>query len=380
MRVSDIAVVPHDDGWQLQGWVESDRAPDDGNRFAPFQLWYRFPDWCQPYLSAENGDPFLAALLLPAMLSGERLAIDAPVSPRLLRSLPDLQAIFHCFDPRLRLVEVEATTRPAPRQTSPPALGLFFSLGVDSYYSLLKNQRQHPRDEQSVSHLVMIHGYDTYHQGWDERFPPRMLEAGERAARDMGKRLLPAVTNVRVATRALSRWSMSHGSALASVALALDGLFSNILIAASTTYDQLYPWGSHPVLDPHWSTETMTVVHDGCEMGRIDKVAFIADAPVVLDTLKVCPYYNCGKCLKCLPTIIDLLMCGALEGCTTLPHTVDIPALREVFRAYKGQLNSENYQRRLDVLTAMDVLPEARAALASFLTENPPDPTGKAIM
>lgn len=64
MRVSDIAVVPYDDGWQLQGLVESDRAPEDGNRFTPFLLWYRFPGWCQPYLNEENGDPFLAALLV----------------------------------------------------------------------------------------------------------------------------------------------------------------------------------------------------------------------------------------------------------------------------------------------------------------------------
>jgi hypothetical protein len=375
MRVSDIGVVPCEDGWQLQGWVESDRALDDGNRFEPFLLWYRFPDWCRPSLNEENGDPFLAALLVPAMLSGERLAIDAPISPRLLRSLPDLQAIYRRFDPRLQMVAVEATTRQSQRQTSPPANGLFFSLGVDSYYSLLKNRRDHPADDESVNHLVMIHGFDVFHDGWDQRFSPRMLTAGERAAREMGKEFLPVISNVRVATRTTSRWTMSHGSALASVALALDGLFSQVLIAATTTYDLLYPWGSHPVLDPRWSTESMTVIHDGCEMGRIDKVALIATSPLALDTLKVCPYYNCGRCLKCLPTIIDLMTCGGLKQCTTLPHTVDVAALHEVFRAYKGQLNSENYQRRLDLLEAMDVLPEVRTAIVGFLAENPADPT-----
>jgi hypothetical protein len=375
MRVSDIAVVPYEDSWQLQGWVESDRALDDGNRFEPFLLWYRFPGWCRPYLNEENGDPFLAALLVPAMMSGERLAIDAPISRRLLRSLPDLQAIYHCFDPRMKIVTVEATTRQSLLETSPPANGLFFSLGVDSYYSLLKNRRDHPTDDQSVSHLVMIHGMDVYREGWDERFSSRMRSAGERAARELGKEFLPVITNMRVATRTTSRWSMSHGSALASVALALHGLFAQVRIAATTTYDLLYPWGSHPVLDPHWSTESMTIIHDGCETGRIDKVAFIAASSLVLETLKVCPYYNCGKCLKCLPTIIDLLGCGALEQCTTLPHTVDIAALREVFRAYKGTLNSENYQRRLDLLEARDALPEVRNAFAEFLAEHPADPT-----
>lgn len=301
------------------------------------------------------------------MMSGERLAIDAPISRRLLRSLPDLQAIYHCFDPRMQMIAVEATTRPIPRETSPPANGLFFSLGVDSYYSLLKNQRDHPADDQSVSHLVMIHGLDLIPGEWDEQFAPRMLHAGARVAREMGMTLLPVSSNIRMATRPLSRWSMSHGSMLASVALALDGLFHDILIAAGTTYDQLYPWGTHPVLDPHWSTEAMTVIHDGCEMNRVDKVAFIADSPLVLATLKVCPQYNCGRCIKCVMTILDLMVCGTLARCTTLPHTVDLAALREVFRAFTGKLNVENYERRLEGLTAMDAELELRNTLAELI-------------
>ena len=63
MRVSEIAILPTNNYVQLQGRIESDRAPDDGSRFSTFELWYRFPSWCEPYLSPDNGDPFLAALL-----------------------------------------------------------------------------------------------------------------------------------------------------------------------------------------------------------------------------------------------------------------------------------------------------------------------------
>jgi hypothetical protein len=121
------------------------------------------------------------------------------------------------------------------------------------------------------------------------------------------------------------------------------------------------------VLDPLWSTETLTVVHDGCEMGRIDKVRFMAESQLVLDTLRLCPAYNCGRCIKCLPTIIDLLQAGALDRCATLPHEVDVDQLREIFRAFRGKLNVENYQRRLRQLDDADGPPELRAALADFL-------------
>jgi len=227
--------------------------------------------------------------------------------------------------------------------------------------------RDHPDDDETLSHLITLHGFEVSRDDWDQRFPPRLHENCERVARAYGKPWLPVITNLRPATRAISRWTLSHGAALTSVALALDGFLRQVLIAASTTYDQLYPWGSHPVLDPLWSTENLTVIHDGCEMGRIDKIQFLAQSQLVLDTLRVCPYYNCGRCIKCLPTIIDLMQIGALERCATLPHEVDIASLREIFRAYRGQLNLENYQRRLDNLAEMQSPAGLREALTDYL-------------
>src|SRR5215213_4373417 len=72
MRVSDIQVVSAADWCQIEGRVESEADPGDPYWFEPFLLWYRFPPWCQPYLDADNGDPFLASLLVLAMQAGER--------------------------------------------------------------------------------------------------------------------------------------------------------------------------------------------------------------------------------------------------------------------------------------------------------------------
>ena len=79
---------------------------------------------------------------------------------------------------------------------------------------------------------------------------------------------------------------------------------------------------SHPALDPLWSTEAVEVVHDGAETRRVDKVAALAASPLALRYLRVCwenrgGAYNCGRCGKCMRTMVDLDLAGALG------HTVD---------------------------------------------------------
>ena len=376
MRVSDIDVIPLGGACELRARVtcEAELAPYDGQPIAPFDLWYRFPAQYQEALTSHNGDPFLAALLVPAMTLGERLEIPAPVSPVLLRALPEMQAILHRFDPRQRRIEVAAPARERPLAANETAggVGLFFSLGVDSFYSLLKNQRDHPRDVETISHLIAVHGMDVGHEGWDERVPPAMGENWRRVARESGTALLPVTTNLRVVLEPLALWTMTHGAALASIALALGSVFRAVRIAASTTYDQLYPWGSHPLLDPLWSTEAVRFIHDGCELDRIDKTALVAQSQLALDTLRVCsgmtPGYNCGRCVKCLPTMIDLLQLGALNRCRTLPHAIDAEELRRTLVAYRGGLNVEGYRRRHDRFTG-DEHADLRAVLAQFLAE-----------
>ena len=334
MRVSDIRVLATGDGCELRGRVTSEVKPDAADWFEPFILWYRFPAWCLPFLNPENGDPFLAALLLPAMRTEERLLIPAPVSTRLLAALPDIQAIYAAFDPRTTRVSVEALARDVtlPADGSEARVGLFFSMGVDSFYSLLKNQRDHPADEQAVTHVISVHGFDVAHDGWNYSFPPTLLKNFERIAGETGTMLLPVVSNVRQAGARLAPWTMLHGGAMASVALALGAAFRRVMIAASATYDTIYPWGTHPLLDPLWSTEGLTVVHDGCELGTIAKTRLVARSQLVLETLRVCPgyspSYNCGQCMKCLRTMIDLLQAGFLQLSQTLPHEIDAEALQ----------------------------------------------------
>ncbi len=373
MRVSEIRVLATGDGCELHGRVTSEADPDDADWFDSFALWYRFPTWCLPFLSADNGDPFLAALLLPAMRTGERLFIPAPISSRLLEALPEIQSIYAAFDPRTTRVPVDAGARSESLASDAggQGVGLFFSMGVDSFYSLLKNQRDHPADEKTVTHVISVHGFDAAHDGWDDAFPPALLKNFAHVARKTGKTLVPVVSNVRQYGARLAPWTMLHGGAMASVALALGGAWRRVMIAASATYDTIYPWGTHPLLDPLWSTEELTVIHDGCELGTIEKTRFVVSSALVLETLRVCPGYgpgyNCGRCMKCMRTMIDLMQAGALQQSQTLPHEIDAELLRNALRMPGGPVHIHNFRRRLQMLAASGARPDLQAVIAEHL-------------
>jgi len=372
MRVSDIAILDLDDACRLQAWVKSERDVDHDEWFPSFDLWFEYPAWCGPFLSAENGDPFVAALLVAAMRTSERLAVPASVSPRLLEALPEIQAIYAAFDRRARRIAIEASPRGDSWPVSPGEhnAGLFFSLGVDSFYSLLKNQRDQPAGG-VVSHLISVQGFDVADEDRDSNFAPEMLVNLRLVASETETTLLPVKTNMRRVSAWLAPWTIVHGGAMAAVALALDGLFERVLIAASASYDVLAPWGTHPLLDPLWSSETLTVVHDGCEMDTIDKTWFNTRSGLFLDTVRVCPgygtEYNCGRCLKCLRTMIDLWQSGHLYHCRTLPHHIDPALLIEALEIGDGPVHRAAFRRRLAYLESADALPEVRDVIRDHL-------------
>jgi len=119
------------------------------------------------------------------------------------------------------------------------------------------------------------------------------------------------------------------------VALLLSDQMRTVYVAASHSYRDLLPLGSHPILDPLWSTETMEIVHDGCEATRPEKVARLATCDLALKTLRVCwenrdGAYNCGKCRKCLSTMVNLHLVGALSRCATFARPLDLRAVSRI--------------------------------------------------
>jgi hypothetical protein len=273
---------------------------------------------------SSSADGFLIASLLPAMHAGRALVVEAPISARLLQALPRAQAILSSWCSSLRTIDVRAERGGGPASRG-AGVGAFFSLGVDSFHTV----KEHSRD---LTHLVTVKGFDL--ATLDENVWAAIIRNAARVADDRGKELVVVDTNVRE-LRPRIQWKWLHGPALASVGHFLAPLLGTVHISSSVTPGSEGPWGSHPLLDPLWSSDALEVVHSGKERSRVAKMVEIANEALVAETLRVCLFsngheYNCGRCEKCVGAMLVMHAIGKLEGMTTLPPRVDVRILQEL--------------------------------------------------
>ncbi len=291
------------------------------------ELWYRFEGLDEP-LGGVN-EAVAAALLVPCMAEGEPLSMPGPLSPVFLANVAKAQQLLAGWYGDLRPVEIRCSGHDGDT-ASPRADGVMgcFSAGVDSWYSLLKHELR-------VTHLLFIRGFDV---GLGNDVLWRAAQANAAAvARHLGKRLVTCETNLRdICDKRRSRWGKPfagdfwgerlHGAALASVALPLRRTIGEVIVPATHSYAQVKPWGSSPHLDPLWSDGHVGITHDGCEVDRVAKIRRLAGSDIAMATLRVCysdtPDINCGRCEKCLRTIMALRLCGALGRAKTFPRPV----------------------------------------------------------
>jgi len=304
--ITDLALVQHGDIQELSAQVDGER------------LWFQFPASLPLCLRAEL---FFPVALQEAMVRGVPLRLAEPytISDRLLDNLATLQAILTTWNSEdFRVVPIHAASTSAAQAQAQDWTISCYSGGIDSSYTYSRHRDQ-------ISHLLLVQGFDS--ESDDDSW--RQNIAARRAfAESEGKQLIPVACNVRqfIMQRKLS-WGVSHGSLLAALGVSLSA--KRLLIPSSFTYSELFPWGSHPLLDCCWSTEATEVIHHGLEASRTEKTEYIAAHQNILDHLQVCwrsVDQNCGNCPKCVRTSLALHLLG--KSSRSLPVYQDISQLR----------------------------------------------------
>jgi len=305
-------------------WEDCDRPTHD----VYFETDERFSDslTCNPHT-------FLVGCAIPAMHYGEkRVFIDENICPELLEGLEVAMRWLRewYYKPGDGVVRIEAKgLQVPPRERKPERAGFFFSGGIDSFAALRSNRLHFPPDHpRSIKDGLLVYGLE---QDDPELFK-HVLESLSKVADEAGITCIPVYTNLFLNYRKEDAENHFHfweyefgGAALAAVAHAFAGRFTNVSIAS--TWYSIEPWGSHPLLDPNYSSRDLKIIHAGTEFTRLDKVKLVADWDLALQNMRVCNKYkqyregvlNCGQCEKCARTMLELVALGALNRTRAFP-------------------------------------------------------------
>jgi hypothetical protein len=295
-----------------------------------FELYFdtdpRFVDDVDP-----NPNAFLIAAVVPAMFHGEaRIRVEGHVCPQLRRGLiaimRQLDVWYHAERSAPLIIEAGDCDRATKADAAGRHVASFMSGGIDALTVLRQNRLELAGDHPgSIRDCLFVHGLDL---GSDKRFGENEAHYRWAVSRleELGRladfSLIPIRTNAALLGDDYKLFvTASHGAVIASIAHAFSSRIGTALIASSASVFDSEPWGSSPLLDPYYSSSDLTIRHDSACFTRLEKVRFVSEWPEALSYVRVChdprrgEALNCGRCEKCLRTMVALVICGKLQQC-----------------------------------------------------------------
>jgi len=207
---------------------------------------------------------------------------------------------------------------------------LFFSLWVDSFYTLYKN---------NIKDLIFVHWFDIKNN--DKKLYKLVSDKVNSLAQKNNYNVIIIETNLRNFTEYFRSRNYIFGSWLASIWLLINK-YNSYYISSWMEDDIWYPWWSHIDLDYLWWNWNKNFIHYWTWITRTQKVYFISKYLDVYDYLRVCwknynNKYNCWKCEKCVRTMLDFSIIGKLNKFNVLPKQLDKSLLANI------EINDANY-------------------------------------
>jgi len=273
-----------------------------------------------------NPHAFLVGCIIPAMHFGEkRIFLDAEICPGLREGLQTVMSLMKEWsDGECKPLNIEAKTHSTVAHLNKQRrAGLFLSGGIDSLAALRANKKNYPEEHPgSIKDCLLVHGFDiggVIERGMKYHVFDRAKAALSAAAKDANVTLIPVYTNIRHLCDERDLWlDKFFGAVLASVAHAFASRLDLVYIASSYDIPNLVPCGSHPLLDPEYSSFELRIKLMGLSLSRLEKLRLVADWDVAFQNFRVClanvaDRLNCGKCEKCVRTMTELIAIGALD-------------------------------------------------------------------
>lgn len=319
------------------GGVSSFISDDSGKAI---KVWYSVEKEYQQYLCSERADAFLLLVLHIAMKTGQDIVVEAPVSAKLLFNIENtIQPLFVKAYKGVKHVGIhaEAVGRADWNTT---AVGCCCSLGVDSFSSFLKHMDENVVDGYRITHLTLFNcGQlgDTDLAGAEKNLRETIANL-KPFADEVGLPLVSVNSNVNeLYLKYDVTLLQSFVLRTASCALALQKLFGKYVYSSSYSVSDFLMSSedeSHmeAAFAPLLGSENLEFILSNPAMTRVEKTEYLSTYPITSRYLDVCwaaqwaygfvnnqtvfeekVNKNCGKCDKCLRTILTLDLLGRLS-------------------------------------------------------------------
>jgi hypothetical protein len=275
---------------------------------------------------AASPHAFLVGCIIPALHFGERrLAVDHAVCPQLVEGLETVMAIMHHWTAgRFQPLRIEAPlARYALHADQTRHAAIFLSGGMDSLAALkLIRDRYAPSHPGYPKDALLVHGFDiggVVERGAKRHVFERAKAAMRPVASEAGISLIPVHTNIRHLCDDRDLWlNQFFGAVLAATAHAFSSRIDLAWLASSYDIPHLHPCGSHPLLDPEYGSADLRIRHRDAGLSRLQKLRIVSRWAVAFQNFRVClanvpDQLNCGRCEKCVRTMLELEALGLLH-------------------------------------------------------------------
>jgi len=269
------------------------------------KIWFRIPNFVSLDSSPDNA--FFVLSYVMSLVLGEDLYFEGVVSRKLNKNIKKINKHLG-FSKRKIKINV---TRTIHEEKKGKAIAQFFTLGVDSFYTLINKRRE-------IQYLIFVDGFDVPIKPNKLK---RIVHKGiKNIALKTNSKAIFMSTNIREISDRIMNWELFHGTALASAGL----LFSpakKIYINSSEAYLFNTVYGTGPKVDRLWTTERISFIPHGSKVSRIKKIEALVKSDmrnIVLKNLRACwknvynkrYSYNCSRCEKCVRTQLGFIAYG----------------------------------------------------------------------
>jgi len=203
--------------------------------------------------------------------------------------------------------------------------GTGISCGVDSFYAVLKHfNSEYP--SRKLTHLCIFNNGSINNCYGEKNIPhvkQKVFERAQTVAKELNLPLLQLESNFQYVVPQSHVRTHTYMDALAIYALqklwqtyyySSAYSFYNFSLEKNMDSD---PAHFEPFLLDCFSTSKLKIISSGSEGDRNDKIDFIVDNPIAQKYLHVClkrGETNCGRCAKCIRTLLALDAANKLDN------------------------------------------------------------------